>query len=776
MTSQFPDVTLRLNLLAERIGRIERHLGLDPFRAAINPPPARETPSSVSVAPVATLPEAARPTLDTPAVPVPRRETLRSMLDAADRDTKERLASEAFSIERLIGQRWFAAAGALIVVIGVGLFFKLAYDLGWLGRLPPELRCVSGALFGAALLGLGEWLHRKIGAAAAAGASAAGVGVLYASAYAAYGLFGLVSPTGAVAMLTACIALGLMVGARSGLAAVAAVSLAGGYITPLLLADSGASRLFLPAYLIALLLVAQGLVAWKSLKLPSFVWLRWMAWGGTLALGTMWLALDGYHVALWALGFIAAVWGLVQGEMLLTARRADALVAARSRDDEGGGERFITVPEGPAFLRHGAWIAASMSLTAWATLFATWLVADSLKLAQWLAPAAGFASTFALAAVFAGHLRAFIDPPRSAGERFGAGFLLQAAALLAVTLALALSGWALVLSWLAVGLAAIAAGRWIGSRALDVYGVVNLGMATAAFVLSGLVASPAATATVDYWGIPMSLVQWRGLLVGTAWLAGSALLLWRNAGGAWLRTPLMLIGVFILAIAPAGDRASMVSLMIYWVGLASVLAAAGLAAPRLHLGTAGLAVASTALLAWGITYVFRWTPSSASIFAHPGLWTAILIGAALVLIGRRGQPGLPPEARASISELSGAAVAGTIFVASSFELARVAAILTSEGTAARAAVSIYWGLLAIGLLWRGFVAGRARVRYLGLGLMAIAALKVVIVDLAGIAPVWRVVSFIVLGLLMLAVAAGYGWVIRRGRAPQDSATVGTLPL
>lgn len=756
-------VSIRLKFLDERIGRLERHLGLEPLRASSTPVGVRE-----GVVSAAAGQEEAREQMlaespgDVPASTLTERRQLRSMLDAIERDGTKRDGADAFSIERLIGQRWFAAIGALIVVVGVGLFFKLAYDLGWLGRMPPMWRCLSGAFFGAGLLGFGEWLRRKVGDASAAGASAAGVGVLYASAYAAYGLFGLVTPAGAVVTLSACVVIGLLVSARAGLAVVACVSLMGGYLTPLLLADSGASPYFLPAYLVALLIVAQGLVAWKSLTQPYFGFVRGIAWAGTLILGTMWLLNeDSPRMAPFGLAFVVVVWALVQGELLLTARRSDSLRASWAGNAEAAGERANAQREDAAFQQDGLWIASSMSLTGWAGAFALFLVSYVLDYPSWLAPAVGCAVTLVLAAIFAGHMRMFVDVPRRSGERLGAGFLLQAAALLAVALAAAFSGWTLVLSWLAIGLTAIIVGRWIGSRPLDVYGVANLSLATMAFIGDATIGWSATSAASDFWGIPMSIMQWRGMLVGAAWLAGAALLLWRHAGVRLLSMLTMLVGVVILMLVPASEHALMLSLMVYWVGLASVLAAAGFAVPRMHLGVPALGVLVIALGAWCFTYAFGWTPSSAAMFAHPGLWSCGLICAAMVLIARFGQPRLHGAAREVTMPGVWIIAGGALFAATSLELARVAAILASESTAARAAVSIYWGLLAIALLWRGFIAKQAPVRYLGLGLMGVAALKVVIVDLDGIAPVWRVVSFIVLGMLMLVVAAGYGWVARR---------------
>lgn len=788
MNPQHLDLSLRMNLLAERVGRIERHLGLEPFKAA---GPARGAGAS-AVAEVAASPEVVAAKAATPdgvggaegvmamsdaarivdgASAEGRARALRSLLDApgtvpgsapAASTTGE---SEAFSVERLIGQRWFAAAGALIVVVGVALFFKLAYDLGWLGRMPPMVRCAAGGLFGVALLGLGEWLRSKAGRLAAAGASSAGVGVLYASAYAAYGMFGLVSPAGALMMLVGCVGIGLFIGARAGLAVVAAVSLVGGYMAPLLLGRSDASPLFMPAYLVALMIVAQVLTAWKSIAQRSFVSLRWISWVFTAALGTLWLLAQGDGVVGWALVFIAAVWSLVQGELLWTGRRADLLLEPLESEDGRVGAPAPAALGGALALREGAWIVSSLGATAWAVLFATLLVEEAKMVPTWLVPAAFFAVTFPLSIVFAGHLRTMVDMPRSAGERLGAGFLVQAGALACVTLALALSGWALALSMLAFGLASVAAGRWTRAAALTFYGAANMGLGTMVFLFtSGMGTAPA----VDYMGVPMNAVQWRAMLIGAAWLSAAWMMLTCASVMSGLRVIAMVVGVIFVALAPALNSPEAGPIVAYWAVLGAVLALVLRAWPGLYGWVFGLIVHGLALVACAVEYVPGWQESKYVVIGHPGLWLTglVCLGMAWAVFG-----GVPSAVRRHVIGLVGGVSGIALFVVTSLEVARASAMLASDQTAARAGVSIYWGLLAVAMLWSGFVLSRAWLRYVGLGLMAVAALKVVIVDLAGIDPVWRVVSFIVMGLLMLAVAAGYGWATRRiGSGPSGRAT------
>ena len=65
-------------------------------------------------------------------------------------------------------------------------------------------------------------------------------------------------------------------------------------------------------------------------------------------------------------------------------------------------------------------------------------------------------------------------------------------------------------------------------------------------------------------------------------------------------------------------------------------------------------------------------------------------------------------------------------------------------------VSILWSLFALGLILRGIGKNVRTLRYLGLALFAIVALKVFFVDLERLDQIYRIVAFILLGILVLS--------------------------
>jgi uncharacterized membrane protein len=82
-------------------------------------------------------------------------------------------------------------------------------------------------------------------------------------------------------------------------------------------------------------------------------------------------------------------------------------------------------------------------------------------------------------------------------------------------------------------------------------------------------------------------------------------------------------------------------------------------------------------------------------------------------------------------------------------------LTTADGGArqqGQALVSALWGVCGISALWAGLWRDHRLVRLAGLGLLCLAASKVFLYDLSALSSVYRVASFVVLGLLLLGAA------------------------
>ena len=65
-------------------------------------------------------------------------------------------------------------------------------------------------------------------------------------------------------------------------------------------------------------------------------------------------------------------------------------------------------------------------------------------------------------------------------------------------------------------------------------------------------------------------------------------------------------------------------------------------------------------------------------------------------------------------------------------------------------VSILWASFALGMLLVGIARNHRFLRYAGLSLFAVVSFKVFFIDLRHLDPIYRIIAFVVLGLLLLA--------------------------
>lgn len=766
-------------------------------------------------------------------------------------DTRPRL-----ELEQLIGGRIAAAVGALIVVAGLVLAARLAWDAGWL-RLSDAGKCWAAALAGAALLTAGEVIRRVMGGKAAAALFGAGVGALYAAAWAASGRYQLIPTVASFLLMAGVAAVGIAVALHARLLTVAVLAVLGAYAAPVLSPGQDAPAWAMPLYLMAVTGVGLTLSAWRGRYRP----LRIACWWPMALLGTLWMLRSAQDAPLTAAAFSLLVWSAFHAELLVSARRPD----------EGSLRGFAAARP----------IISSFSTSAWAALWLGTAVDHTVHGLDWMGPAAFAVAAALLAFVLSGHLRLFVDPPKTPAERLGVALLVQAGGLLVGAVGWGISGWMQGLAGLALGVCAAVVGRAVRSGGLVVYGVIVLLLATlrvGTLDLLDLLLGTHATVSIG----ELTLAGWNGLALITAgcWLAaaeqaralrnsriawfsipmhaiGAALLaaaalhpessvawlagLWSMLGlglalvGAWRRRPgiehtgdallvvalasafarvvtdrdgtsvlglflndgsaaLLLTGIAILTRALAlvrsadasrvkigpgiavvgaatlagtvlNEESEAASISVAYLALAVMAAIATPTARRLRLdGPAGWFVVA-GLLAWAVAFTPRWGASTAPVLLHPGMWLAFVFVAvaagALWLFRRVGitQPWGSPRAWAAVNA-SGAAL---VLISTSLEAARSAGIVFSDQTAERGALSIWWGVFAVGLLVAGAVRAGRLARYAGLSLLFLATAKAVLFDLAAVNPGVRVASFIGLGLMLLGVSVGYLRLVRRPR-------------
>jgi uncharacterized membrane protein len=170
-------------------------------------------------------------------------------------------------------------------------------------------------------------------------------------------------------------------------------------------------------------------------------------------------------------------------------------------------------------------------------------------------------------------------------------------------------------------------------------------------------------------------------------------------------------------------------------------------------GVAGLAVGLKWIAFDGLAQVMaNWGVAGdvAPVANSVALAGAILIALAVGL-GRR----LRGEAR----EVGPVAVAVLCFAWLNFEALRAVDFMTAQvadlATAKQVALSVLWGAVGLAGVVVGFARGARPLRYAALGLLGVTLVKILLVDLAQVRPVYRILSFLAVGGLLLCVSFVY---------------------
>jgi uncharacterized membrane protein len=163
---------------------------------------------------------------------------------AARQETHAKAPAE--SIENLLGARWAVWAGGLALAFGGVFLVRYSIESGLLG---PGVRLTLAALFGLALIALGDLIRRNAlpkaevlyaNAMVPGILTAAGAVSLFGSIYAAHGIYDFIGPTLAF-LLLALTAFGVLGLSLLHGQALAGLGLAGSMVTPLLISTTAPS-------------------------------------------------------------------------------------------------------------------------------------------------------------------------------------------------------------------------------------------------------------------------------------------------------------------------------------------------------------------------------------------------------------------------------------------------------------------------------------------------------------------------------------------------------
>lgn len=657
-------------------------------------------------------------------------------------------------LEGILGGTWLNRVGALVLVLGIGFFLKYAFESEWIG---PSGRVSIGLLAGIGFLLLGERLQRAAYRVPAQGLVAAGIATLYLSVYAAYGFYHLVTAAAGFAFMALVTATGMAVAIHHDARAIALLANIGGFLTPVLLSTGTDSAVPLFTYLAILdagMLASAYWRRWTELSALSFVftqllYLGWFdSWYGPAKLTVALIAASVFFVLFAAVGLIEARGGgpargfdsrgLVTALLILAAPTVYFLAARR-----------LLAPA------HTLWLALLCLVLATAYVLAgQW----ALRVARAAAPFVLL--HFALALVFV-TLTFAVQVTRHA-----------------LAVAWSVEGIALLWGGFQLGVARLRAGallvlalawtRWLTMLAIDSgHGGLFL-VDPPAFPATAAVAVTAALGAALYRARDQARIGWqrweavaRPVLILVA--VGSAALLATAELDDFrpLRLPPPYVGVLktvvwtvttlpLLALA-RGDQTRIllaaVTVLLVGIGFRAIAGAEGdwsLLPPQMR--TAGL---------------------------NPRFLSGLLI---VVLYGlyARVVPEFPHVSERTRARLGAiAALAAAIFLLwnLSAEVVLMPLVGLDPGEAAKVqnlGLSILWTLYAFGAMAVGMWRHHAALRVGAIGLFGLTVTKVLLVDLSALDAVYRILSFLVLGAVLILASFVYTKYRRRSvaeRAP-----------
>lgn len=645
--------------------------------------------------------------------------------------------------EGRLGGTWLSRVGAILLFLGVGFFFKYAFEREWIG---------AG---GRVLIGLAAGVVMMAGGMRLAGGAtyrvpgqslvALGTGVIYLSLYAAHAFYGLVGTPPTFVALAIVTAVGFAAALRLESPALAVLATLGGLLTPIILdtgTDAAAALFTYLAILDVGVLVVASRRGWPGLALLAFAGTETLYWGWL----DRWYQVDRLPVALaWATAFLLAfaIWaftglrsdrpaGAVQVARALVILGAPALyfAAARRMLDEPSGRRLAVL-------------------------------------------------ALALAAVY------FVAARRAArsirgGPRIALLHRAVALAFLALAPAVTLGRQDLVIAWSVEGLILLYGGFALSAPRVRAGGLAISALAWGRwFAALGEDAGRAGTFLIAHPALPATIA-----IAATA-VAGALAYRVRERAeaplGRWerfVRPILLLVAVGSVALLLTVELDQFRTLAIpppyvptvqsvVWMLAAMVLLALARGdSTRVLFGAT--TVLLIGLLGEALQGTDRWEriqPYLRPAVANPRFLAGCLLAVLVWLYGQVGAtlPYVGQRARYRLGALGSVGAAVLLLWNLSVEVVQAPLPETRFDPAKlrSAALSVLWALYAFTAMAWGLWRNLAPLRVGAILLFSITVLKVLVVDLAGLDALYRILSVLVLGAALLIASFLYARSRRR---------------
>jgi len=689
-----------------------------PTAASAEPTPVpAPTPVTVEPLPMPTaevgLAREPLPSIEPPRIPAAPPEPIRAPEEPLDRPVHD--SSEG--LEEAIGGRLMLWVGTIVLVLGVAFFLKYAFDNDW---ITESMRVGLGIAASLGLAFAGDRFARRGYRAYGQVVAGGGIAALFLSIYAAFSYYALIGQTPAFLSLVTVTAGAAWLADRQKALGLAVMAVGGGFVAPFLVGSGHDAQITLFTYdavLVCGTLFLARRYDWPVLNALSFLltWFTIAVWASEYYSDAKWLRTEGF-LTLFCVQFLA----ILRAHARHRGRDAVGLVL-------GLGPLFYHACSITILQDHGValWVyfigvtvvavaigarmgSTALRFMAWVLVvppFLAWL--DTHQSSQWVVP-----NLVSAIAVFALHAVAQLDNVfRFDRQLSRADNLLQH-----------LNGYALI--------------------ALVYVALENVAMAMA----------PLAAASI---GVLHAAIAW---------------VLWSKDRGAALHALAVAFGAVTVSLALQLDG-PWLTVALGIEGLAVTIVGLELAQPWFRLG--GFALIIAAILRY-IDLSLNATPTVFSLFRDQPFGVAAFLAGVLYVAAWRYRTFATRGIREGEHGMQLAVLLASLLLVVALSAENhVYWTLRGEtsadaGFASSLALSFIWTLcasafLAVGM-WRSF----APIRYLAMGLFGITVLKVFLVDLSALGGIYRILGFIGVGLVLLAVSFVYQRA-RRRKPPEAEA-------
>lgn len=670
----------------------------------------------------------------------------REQAKTAKSNLTDDLTAELMEVQ--IGGTWLNRIGIVAFVFGLGFFLKYSFDNNWIG---PTGRVIMGILAGMGLLTAGEYSQRKGYRIFAQGLTGGGIASLYFAIFASFSFYHLISQITAFGIMILITVTAVLLSVRYDSFATAILGIVGGYLTPFFLNTGKPNPVGLFSYIALLncgVLALAAFKKWRPINIISFIF--------SLVISVLWAVSPNSADSIWTNQLFYSIFFVI---FALVAVFYNCIHRIRTQNDDlilitANAISFFALSYDNLMPEYDPYMGFLPFILAVFYFVMGYLAWQRNRDDRFLVLSLWGLSIFFLTITM---------PVQLQGKWITAAWAVEAA----ILFWLGIKNTSYALRMVALGILGIALVRLLGDSAAFTYSygqnlfwpIINVNMVPflacicASFIISRLYylnRSVIESKENPYW----SWLTVLGILLSTIYLNLETVYFCQNRG------------VLLFGNGFPTEEAKVFSIAVIWFTASLILIWTGsinkLFDPQLA-GIASFAIGLYLLFGPGSYHYFN---SNTSYWPVLNLRTVpYIFGVLSSLYTSRKvvSTGINPETQKYLS--IGAAVAANAIILGYLSLevfgfyrvwaGSLGLMYNDIDKATQMTLSVVWTLYAIGLMAAGFIWKSKPLRLMSIVIFAGTIVKVFSFDLSYLDTIYRIVSFIVLGGLLVAVSFLY---------------------